>query len=382
MLEANIKTLLANVRPEEVTVDPVTLYEGDLVSSDITVPDYSGCEYLEVYCRIIIPTFYEHVTRVPVSKLLSGESTLIDLYTYNSTSTDVTRIRSNLAYNTSTNFNVSLASSGAYTGGVFKVVGYKRRISQTSLESLIAVVSQPNLLLNTWHGSPKVRNQRNFNGDWSALAIGQYGLDGWFKYSATHKAQIIESGNYLPSKNTVVQADGAILGEIVSPADGGNWLIAVPFDADFMDACHASIKRPYSIETDARLDDCFRSYYRLSGDRYAPIAEGHLFSSSSAMFTFPIPEMRTDNYVWNKISASNYQILGATISGSSNDFTEYGNGAYRARGRFSISAVNLANGSANKAVTLRFASASYMEFVDALTVADVADDVEHRVVLG
>ncbi|GHZ69303.1 hypothetical protein VCSRO127_0528 [Vibrio cholerae] len=368
MVQAVIQNLLNNVRPEEVTEEEVVLYDGAVVDVGLVplADNLSKYEYVQVFGKFTSGTATVSDSRyIPVSPLLSATTAqpIVLDRAVAGTATDNATIRINPALSSNTSLYVLSFYSGYTDVGVYKVVGYKRRISQTSLESLIAVVSQPNLLLNTWHGSPKVRNQRNFNGDWSALAIGQYGLDGWFKYSATHKAQIIEAGSYLPSKKTVVQADGIILGAPVSPSDGGNWLIAVPFDADFMDACHASIKRPYSIETDARLDDCLRQYYAPSG-RAALLRFTATASPANTSDWMPISlhvPMRDvpDITLLEENSANVSSVAPVTITKD---------GFY----------LGLSSSSTNVVCYW------YGTFIaDAtLSISDVTDDIEHRVILG
>lgn len=74
-------------------------------------------------------------------------------------------------------------------------------------------------------------NQRNFDGNWSALAVGQYGYDRWKKADASNKVQVIEAGNFKPGVIHCISGSGMTTRTEVSPSSG-NWSVTVPFAAN------------------------------------------------------------------------------------------------------------------------------------------------------
>lgn len=124
-----------------------------------------------------------------------------------------------------------------------------------------------NILHNTGHSAIYFPiNQRGFDGDWEALEIGEYGFDGWLKYSDTHKAQIIELGDFEDIDYTLSYNGGEIA--TISPPSGGNshWLVAVPFDADKIDLRPAYGKGLWQSENyDSKLNKSLRYYFYING---------------------------------------------------------------------------------------------------------------------
>lgn len=272
-MEANLKTLLANVRPEEVELQEVIIHEGSRIlhGGTIAVPEGIGTfEYLEVYGSF--KSSSGDVYGLPLAKVTPellldtyyGDLTMSSRYV---SSSDYAYVRTAALFNTPTSITVFADSSTNWLEvGIDKVIGYKRRYSKTSLAEITEAASKPNLFINTWHTGAKVRNQRNFDGNWSALAVGNYGLDMWLKTSATHKGFIVEAGSYKPSaKHTVVADGGGILGTVISPADGGHWLHAFPFASDRFSIREGDIPLGWSPDTEARLDECYR-HYEVSSD--------------------------------------------------------------------------------------------------------------------
>ncbi len=69
-------------------------------------------------------------------------------------------------------------------------------------------------------------NQRDFDGNWGALGIGDYGFDRW-KKSASGITQVVESGFYAFSSEYFLSGVGVTSVSLTSPASG-NWDIEVP----------------------------------------------------------------------------------------------------------------------------------------------------------
>jgi len=370
-MEANLKTLLANVRPEEVTVEEVTLYEGAVVENSAASlsDDATNYEYLEVYVRYQTSgaVFEKPVTVTQEAYLSSLQTSQLDLHMFtDGANTAIVRIDGTISNSTTMAIAVGLAGSIS-SGGVYKVVGFKRRYSKTSLAEITEAASKPNLFINTWHAGAKVRNQRNFDGNWSALAVGNYGLDMWLKTSATHKGFIVEAGSYKPStKHTVVADDGAILGTVISPADGGHWLHAFPFASDKFSIREGDIPLGWSPDTDSRLNELNKDFLRfyIGMREYMEVAD--VYGHYRVMFTnkdFARPPTIT------KISA------GTGSVGASLDL-------YLVSGQSSAWVIQskLTNVS-GAAGTVNIDNALF-ELDATIALSEVTDDAEHRVVWG
>jgi len=135
---------------------------------------------------------------------------------------------------------------------------------QTQFDDLIKpAFTTKNILYNTGHSAVyHPINQHEFDGDWDSLAIGAYGYDGWLKYSDTHKAQIIEMGDFENIDYTLSYNGGEIA--TISPPSGGNshWLVAVPFDADKIDLRPAYGKGLWQAESyDNKFNKSLRYYF-------------------------------------------------------------------------------------------------------------------------
>jgi len=151
------------------------------------------------------------------------------------------------------------------------------------------------LLYNTDHTISPV-NQRLFDGNWAALALDVFGLDGWIKFDSTHKGQSIEAGEYSPSTAHLVQyrddSYNLITAIVTSPSDG-HWGVAVPFNADQISVRKSGVALPYQFEAEGeKLAKCQRHYFKLSteGSRYAPICPVimHTFESMLGVITLPV----------------------------------------------------------------------------------------------
>lgn len=156
------------------------------------------------------------------------------------------------------------SSSAAVTTWPLYLTGYKKRYSTTSLEQLLVMAQKPNLFVNSDH-TKKPFNQRNFNGNWGALADGQYGLDRWMKYSATHKGFAVDDGEYLPNTAYTFDAEGITRKTIVSPASG-IWGVAVPFDADKMNGRCGRVLGDWQPEVqESKENSCLRHAEKVEG---------------------------------------------------------------------------------------------------------------------
>jgi hypothetical protein len=148
-----------------------------------------------------------------------------------------------------------------------------------------------NILYNTGHSAIYFPvNQTGFDGNWASLAIGEAGWDGWVKQSSTHKAQIIELGNF-ENINYYLSYDGNIL-PVITPPDGVStpWLVSVPFAVDKLDLRSVKINGAWHPEDmRQKRDKCHRVYYSLQGDAYA-----HPVNNNTALraTNIPLPSMR------------------------------------------------------------------------------------------
>lgn len=125
-----------------------------------------------------------------------------------------------------------------------EVVGYKRRISRIGIDELMSAMSLPNLIANADLTDNPI-NQRGFDGNWAALAVGDYGYDQWMKVSSTHMGAVIEAGKYRPNAKHTLTKDDVVIGEFMSPASG-HWTVAVPFaTSGKFDLYAGQFKRPW-----------------------------------------------------------------------------------------------------------------------------------------
>lgn len=154
------------------------------------------------------------------------------------------------------------------------VVGRKRRYSRVGIDELMSAMSLPNLIANADLTDNPI-NQRNFNGDWSSLAVGAYGYDQWMKVSSTHMGYVVEAGKYRPSTKHTLTKDDVVIGEFMSPASG-HWIVSVPFaTSGKFDLYAGQFKRPWHPVLDGLLR-CQRYYEQktiscrayISGDQF------------------------------------------------------------------------------------------------------------------
>lgn len=255
---------------DQSTLEPVILYDGPRVSGTnkiITLrEDLNNFEYLEFWSAFTsagsefsVPPF-----KIPPSAITTSEfsNTLVASRSSTTALAEVTVISNPTA---TTSVAVNAVGNSWTNVGVEKVIGYRRRISQTGLDEIMSALAMPNLFINTWHASPSVVNQRNFDGNWSALEIGDYGPDMWLKTSATHKGFIVEAGKYVPNARYLIQADGVVKGEITAPADGNYFSVSFPFASDMFDGRMARVKVPWHPEPSSRSDECKRFFEREEG---------------------------------------------------------------------------------------------------------------------
>ncbi|MDW6094057.1 hypothetical protein SBX64_16075 [Vibrio rhizosphaerae] len=144
------------------------------------------------------------------------------------------------------------------------VTGYRRRLSRTGLGELLSAMSLPNLCAN----SDLRINQRDFDGNWSKLAVGGYGYDQWMKVSDTHMAYVIEDGYYKPNSKYTVTRNNVVLGSFVSPLRG-HFAVSLPFSTDGrFDIYMGEFKRPWHPIADG-LERCRRYFYMIRGTVWA-----------------------------------------------------------------------------------------------------------------
>lgn len=124
------------------------------------------------------------------------------------------------------------------------------------------LMASPNILINNDVLHPI--NQRQFNGNWGNLSVGDYGYDRWLKADATHKGQIVAAGNFVPNTTyTLGYNVGATrtFVQLTSRASG-HWLIKVPFNADQFDLYQGTEERPWNPEGDSKKSHC-QAYYEI-----------------------------------------------------------------------------------------------------------------------
>lgn len=197
------------------------------------------------------------------------ESFTIDSVTLKKPEWGVSSVVSNSTGSSRTNVSVSKTSStltvscvdqvGALPeSGVKYMIGYKRRISRVGIDELMSAMSLPNLIANADLTDNPI-NQRGFDGNWTALAVGDYGYDQWMKVSATHMGYAVEAGKYRPSTKHTLTKDDVVIGEFMSPASG-HWSVAIPFaTSGKFDLYAGQFKRPWHPVLDGEFR-CLSSY--------------------------------------------------------------------------------------------------------------------------
>lgn len=353
-MQANFSDFF-NSKEEQVNLESVVIYTGPRIGNGDSVPltlDMRDFEYLIIYSSFTSSGSYfslEPSIVTPETLLDTAFSDVLITQRYGDTASRVD-VKVAPAASTPTSLRVSAGTSSNWIDpGIHKVVGYRRRISQIGLDEILAVVAQPNLFINTWHAGTKVVNQRAFNGNWSALSIGDYGLDMWLKTSSTHKGFIIEAGSYIPNAKYIVQMNGSVVGEVYAPADGGHWLHSFPFASDKFDIRLGSVKVPWHPDTDARLEECLRFYLDLS-NKIAVVTGGSPANANK----HPLPtRMRKVPNVTQTISSGS----GATLTATDITISQDG-----------IHSVD--------------SSVPVLKLDATIALSEVTDDSEHRVVWG
>lgn len=198
------------------------------------------------------------------------------------------------------------SSASGQTVWPHHAVGRKRRYSRVGIDELMSAMSLPNLIANADLTSNPI-NQRNFNGNWSSLAVGAYGYDQWMKVSSTHMGYVIEAGKYRPSTKHTFTKDDAVLGEFMSPASG-HWIVSVPFaTSGKFDLYAGQFKRPWHPVQEG-LERCKRYYSFNYGYFVSYGNSGASWQRSSCAF----PEMRvTPSVALDRISGTMTASLGA-----------------------------------------------------------------------
>ncbi|HFC9431029.1 TPA: hypothetical protein AB5E57_001661 [Vibrio cholerae] len=148
----------------------------------------------------------------------------------------------------------------------YYMVGYKRRIARVGIDELMSAMSLPNLIANADLTDNPI-NQRGFDGNWAALAVGVYGYDQWMKVSSTHMGAVIEAGKYRPNAKHTLTKDDVVIGEFMSPASG-HWTVAVPFaTSGKFDLYAGQFKRPWHPVLDGE-ERCLRYFYMSDGTSF------------------------------------------------------------------------------------------------------------------
>lgn len=367
-MEANLKTLLANVRPEEVTSEPIEILPLTVTNAVTTLTliegtwaDLEGLEF-GISVGAAEPAFGRVYDVGFVSKEQLQITTWQGRAKWDATSSQIA-----IDYTSDTTATVTYVN-GTSTVWLTHVTGYKRRYSKTSLAEITEAASKPNLLNNTWHASPKVRNQRGFDGNWGNLAVGAYGLDGWLKTSPTHKGFIVAAGSYKPStKHIVIAEDGGILGEITSPSDGGNWSHSFPFAADKFVLREGNLPLGWSPDTDSRLNELNKDFLRLYAGAREYMVTTDTFGHYRTIFTnkdFARPPVIT-------------KISGGTIGGGGASLDLYIVQSQTSSWVVQSKLTNLSGG----ASTVNVDNALF-ELDATIKLSEVTDDAEHRVVWG
>lgn len=354
-------TKLFDVRPEEVTDSRIEIVgEPSVQLTTITCPagytwaDFDGGIFFE-----ILTTTNGNTNAVfqDLSGILAGNTTTINVRIATSSGTDIVSITGTSDTTASVTYTETIA--GLNTVG--HMYGYKRRYSKTSLAEITEAASKPNLLNNTWHASPKVRNQRGFDGDWASLAVGVYGLDGWLKTDSTHKGFIVAAGSYKPStKHIVIAEDGGILAEVMSPADGGNWSHSFPFAADKFVLRESDIPLGWSPDSDSRLDELNKEFIRdVNPTRNVPV--NHV--SGFGRWGIKVPKMR-------KTPTATIAVVGTYTNASAGTVDIVSDAGYR----LSCTVTNTANPGWWYGMTI--------DLDATIALSEVTNDAEHRVVWG
>nr|AKN38840.1 hypothetical protein [Enterovibrio sp. FF_113] len=278
-MKATIKDFFGSNLEQEVLDKVVILPQGEYSTGYIfTLPDkLIWADFEEVYIELgltsnPVAAFCGGTFRQPLSGLLGVSYSA-------STSALFTGGIRGLSLNGSSG-EVYL-DVGDPRGRVRRVVGYKRRISRVGIDELMSAMCLPNLIANADLTDNPI-NQRGFDGNWAALAVGTYGYDQWVKVSSTHMGAVIEAGKYRPSTKHTFTKDDVVIGEFMSPASG-HWSVAVPFaTSGKFDLYAGQFKRPWHpvLDGEKRCREHYQTdTVRQSGSSYA---SGYIqFASSS-----------------------------------------------------------------------------------------------------
>lgn len=114
-------------------------------------------------------------------------------------------------------------------------------------------------------------NQRNWDGNWSAVPQKVYGPDRWRRQTGTNKKeQPIVEGEYKPSTVYTLSGTGIATEQLTSPASG-TWIIDVPFAATDLQLEEGDIVTPQewrSFEAEKLL--CYAYYQKTYNYPTAP----------------------------------------------------------------------------------------------------------------
>ncbi|EGR4069210.1 hypothetical protein DDN14_07885 [Vibrio cholerae] len=257
-MKATVKDFFGSNLEQEV-LDEVVLWEGAAFHNNIVTIShpYTDFEYLYFHGAFTTgsPAIYH---------LAAGYLDLDTLEKATNNTTVGTRADASLYVSVNVQrtgdkeFKISTSSTSPWEGRLVKVTGFKRRISRVGIDELMSAMSLPNLIANADLTDNPI-NQRNFNGNWSSLAVGAYGYDQWMKVSSTHMGYVVEAGKYRPNAKHTLTKDDVVLGEFISPASG-HWIVSVPFaTSGKFDLYAGQFKRPWHPVQDG-LDRCLEHY--------------------------------------------------------------------------------------------------------------------------
>lgn len=144
-----------------------------------------------------------------------------------------------------------------------------------------------NILIN---GEVTRINQRGFDGNWAGLSNGDYGYDRWKKADASNISQIVEEGNFIPDAEYVLSGTN-VTTQVVTAPSSGNWTIAVPNTASYVQLERGSVASPFEHRPiGLELSLCKRYYYKIN--TLTASAAWMLNPDDAAMWLYHPVEMR------------------------------------------------------------------------------------------
>ena len=143
-------------------------------------------------------------------------------------------------------------------------------------------------------------NQRDFDGDWSALTDGAYGYDRWKKLG-TNIQQVVEEGNYKPNTVYTLSGVNVTTTQITSPASG-HWAITVPNTATHVQLEEGSLATPFELRSvGLELALCQRYYEFI--EALSAIGSNYFSNNNAQVVVYfekkrVIPSITSDSFVY------------------------------------------------------------------------------------